>query len=221
MELLETMRVEAGGAIPLLDRHLARMANSAQILGFLCHSADLRAAIEREAIKQNEAVVFRLLLARDGKHELQVKPLPTGPITRLVLAQVRVNSADPMLRHKTTARAIYDQARAGLPPDTDAILMNERGEATETTIANIAVLRDGVWTTPQLSCGALPGTLRAQLLEEGKIVEGVIADFISGERIRCFNAVRRVYDPILHLSPQSSGASRPGGSDQDHIYNCV
>ena len=104
MELLETMRVEAGGAIPLLDRHLARIANSAQILGFLCHSAELRAAIKREAIKQKESVVFRLLLARDGSHELQVKPMPTNQITRLVLAPTRVNSADPMLRHKTTLK---------------------------------------------------------------------------------------------------------------------
>lgn len=191
------MRVEAGGAIPVLDRHLTRIANSAQILGFLCHSAELRAAIEREAIKQEAAVVFRLLLARDGSHELQVKPLPTERITRLVIAPVRVDSADPMLRHKTTARTLYDTARTGLPPDTDAILINERGEATETTITNIAVLRDGVWITPPISCGLLPGTMRARLLEEGITVEGVILDLLAGESVRCFNAVRGVFEAIL------------------------
>ena len=148
--------------------------------------------IEREAIKQNEPVVFRLLLARDGSHLLQVKPLPTGRITRLVLAPVRVNSADPMLRHKTTVRSLYDAARVGLPPESDAILINERGEATETTIANIAVLRDGKWITPPISCGVLPGTMRAQFLDEGKIIEGnVHADeLVSGEPILFFNAVR-------------------------------
>ncbi len=197
MELLETMRVEAGGATPLLDRHLARIANSAPILGFLCDSASLRAAIEQQAIKQKEPVVFRLLLARAGSHELQVKPPPATQITRLVLAQVRVNSADPMLRHKTTSRGIYDAARAGLPPDTDAILVNERGEATETTIANIAVLRGGQWTTPPISCGVLPGTMRAQLLEEGEIVEGQHS-LVPGESIRCFNAVRGVFDVSFH-----------------------
>lgn len=195
------MRVEAGGTMPLLDRHLARIANSAQILGFLCHSADLRAAIKRKAIKQNELCVFRLLLARDGSHELQVKPLPASQITRLVLSPTRVNSADPMLRHKTTARSLYDSARSGLPPDTDAILVNERGEVTETTIANIAVLRDGVWITPPISCGVLPGTMRAQLIEEGKIAEVVIPGLLSGEPVRCFNAVR--YEYYAHVEPHA------------------
>ncbi len=205
MELLETMRVEAGGAIPLLDRHLARIANSAQILGFLCHSAELRAAIKREAIKQKESVVFRLLLARDGSHELQVKPMPTNQITRLVLAPTRVNSADPMLRHKTTARSLYDTARVGLPPNADAILLNERGEATETTIANIAVLRDGVWITPPISCGALAGVMRAQLLDERKLVEAVIPALVPGDLIRCLNAVRSIYDASIEPRSQGSG----------------
>jgi branched-subunit amino acid aminotransferase/4-amino-4-deoxychorismate lyase len=197
MDLLETMRVEAGGAMPLLERHLERIANSAQILGFLCHSAELRVAIERAAIKQDEPVVFRLLLSRDGAHELQVKPLPTIQITRLVIAHTRVDSADPMLRHKTTARALYDNARAGSPPDTDVILVNERGHATEATIANIAVQRDGRWITPPISCGLLPGVMRAQLLHEGEIVEGVISELLAGESIRCFNAVRGLYDASI------------------------
>jgi para-aminobenzoate synthetase/4-amino-4-deoxychorismate lyase len=199
MDLLETMRVEAGGAMPLLERHLARLSASARHFDYRCHTTDLRAAILREAIKQNEAVVFRLLLARDGSHELQVRPLPKGRITRLVIADTRVDSADPMLRHKTTARGVYDAARAGLPADTDAILVNERGEATETTIANIAVLRNGV-DAPPVSCGLLPGVLRAQLLEEGKLVEGVLT-LVPGETIRCFNAVRGEFEAVLSSHP--------------------
>jgi branched-subunit amino acid aminotransferase/4-amino-4-deoxychorismate lyase len=195
MKLLETMRVEAGGAVPLLDRHLARIANSAQILGFLCRSAELRAAIEQEAIKQNEPTMFRLLLARDGAFELQLKPLTPLGITHLHLAERIVNSADPMLRHKTTDRAIYEGA-------TDAILVNERGEATETGIANIAVLRNGRWVTPPIACGLLPGTRRAQLLEDGEIVEGIIRTdaLVEGETVRHFNA-RGVFEAAFSANP--------------------
>ena len=78
----------------------------------------------------------------------------------------------------------------------DVILTNERGEVTETPIANIAVLRNHHWVTPMVSCGLLPGTMRANLLAEGHLVEGVIRvdELAPGETIRCFNSVRGVFD---------------------------
>ena len=196
MELLETMRVEAGGEIRLLDRHLGRIAGSAQYFGYGCDVGKLRREISAKARAQGESVVFRLLLSRDGGFEIQVRPLPVERVARLVLASIRVDSGDLMLRHKTTARDIYQRAKAGLGSDTDAILVNGRGEATETSIANIGVLRRGKWVTPPVACGLLPGTLRAELLEEGQIVEDVIPadELVAGEMVRCFNAVRGVFD---------------------------
>jgi para-aminobenzoate synthetase/4-amino-4-deoxychorismate lyase len=195
-QLLETMRVEADGTIRLLARHLERLGRSARYFGYAC-DAGLPGAILEATAQQSEAGMFRLLLARDGSFELQRKPLPKpGTPSHLVKARLRVNSADPILSHKTTARGIYEQARSGCDADTDVILINERGEATETTILNIAVLRGNQWVTPKLSCGVLPGTMRAQLLDEGQIVEGVVrADQLTpGEAIRCFNAIRGVFD---------------------------
>jgi branched-subunit amino acid aminotransferase/4-amino-4-deoxychorismate lyase len=197
MELLETMRVEAGGAIPLLPRHLERLGRSARFFGFLYDSDGIPAAILDAASRQTEPVVLRLVLSREGDFQIQQKPLPEpGMPSRLVLAKLRVNSADPLLRHKTTARSVYDRARNGHDPSADVILVNERGEVTETTIANIAVLRNGRWLTPPLSSGVLPGTMRAQLLDEAKIVEAVFHadDLVPGEPIRYFNAVRGVFD---------------------------
>jgi branched-subunit amino acid aminotransferase/4-amino-4-deoxychorismate lyase len=190
MQLLETMKVEPDGTIPLLERNLARISASAQVLGFSCEVGALRAAILEKA-KADRNTMFRLLLARDGAFELQLKPMIPFGISRLGLAARRVNSADPMLYHKTTNRTIYEGA-------TDAILVNERGEATETGIANIAVLRDGRWVTPAVGCGLLPGTRRAQLLDEGAIVEGIVRakDLVAGETIRFFNG-RGVFEAIF------------------------
>jgi para-aminobenzoate synthetase/4-amino-4-deoxychorismate lyase len=195
-QLLETMRVEPDGTIRLLARHLERLGRSARYFGYACDEG-LPGAILEKAAQQSEAAMFRLLLARDGSYELQRKPLPApGKPSRLVKARLRVNSAEPLLGHKTTARGVYERAAEGFDADTDVILVNERGEATETTIANIAVLRGNQWITPKLSCGVLPGTMRAQLLDEGQIVEGLVRadDLVPGETIRCFNAVRRVFD---------------------------
>lgn len=48
----------------------------------------------------------------------------------------------------------------------EVILLNERGEISECTSANIFVARDGQVYTPPLSSGCLPGVTRAVLIEE-------------------------------------------------------
>jgi para-aminobenzoate synthetase/4-amino-4-deoxychorismate lyase len=56
----------------------------------------------------------------------------------------------------------------------DVLLWNEDGEVTESTIANLVVEIDGELITPSLSSGLLPGTMRARLLRDGRIREGVV-----------------------------------------------
>lgn len=197
--LLETMRVDPGREIELLERHLARLARSAAAFGFQCDVNKVRETVLTEAARQTEPIVMRLLLDRSGVAECLYRPIPAGLHAGVRLAAAPVNSGDPFLANKTTARQVYDQARAGLPENLDALLFNERGEVTETTIANVAVLRNGTWVTPPVSCGLLAGTLREELLENGSIVEGVVgvAELVPGETIRCFNAVRGMYDVPL------------------------
>lgn len=207
-QLLETMRVSEG-EIVLLKRHMERIWRSAQALGFACDTDVVGEAIWTTAVRQTESVVLRFLLSRDGSYEIQVKPLPPeGRPAYLQLSSLIVDSNDPMLRHKTTARAVYAKAREGCAEEADALLVNERGEITETSILNVAVKRDGVWITPLVSCGLLPGTMRAELLDEGSIREGVIlaSDLVSGETIRCFNAVRGVMD-VPFQADASAGTS--------------
>ncbi len=119
----------------------------------------------------------------------------------MVLSPHRVRSEDEFLSHKTTARQVYAQAREGLPADADALLVNERGEVTETTIANVAIEREGVWVTPPVACGLLAGTMRAELLERGEVLERVISvgDLRPGMIVRCFNSVRGVYEVPLEM----------------------
>ncbi len=184
-QLLETMRVTPHG-IYLLDRHLQRLCESAAYFAFRCDPASLRTAIE----KTEAPCRLRLLLSPDGEYECDRGPLPVRNPERLRLSPIRVNSSDPFLYHKTTRRDIYGAA------GPEALLMNERDEITETGIANVAVLRGGKWVTPRTACGLLPGVMRAELLDTGEIVEGVVscADLRAGETIRCFNALRGVFD---------------------------
>ena len=79
------------------------------------------------------------------------------------------------------------------------LLWNERGEVTETCVANLAGRIDGEWVTPPLSCGLLNGTYRSWLLDEGVLRERVITrEMLSGAGgLQVFNSVRRIRQAVL------------------------
>jgi para-aminobenzoate synthetase / 4-amino-4-deoxychorismate lyase len=199
--LIETMRVSGSGDVFLLDRHLDRLSRSSDFFSFRCDVPEIRRSIVTAALPDTS---LRLTLSKDGELTLECKPLPQGHAERLILSSVRVNSSDEFLYHKTTNRAVYDAARRECDDRTDAILINERGEITETTILNIAVFRDGRWVTPRVSCGLLAGVMREELIERGEIVEDVIqaGDLRNGEMIRCFNGLRGVFEAKYRTSGQ-------------------
>ena len=103
-----------------------------------------------------------------------------------------VDAADPMLFHKTTARARYDEARDRFADADDVILVNTEGRVTETTRANIAIRTDGRWITPPLDDGLLPGCERAALLADGTLEEVSfgVEDLERAEAVGFLNSVR-------------------------------
>jgi para-aminobenzoate synthetase/4-amino-4-deoxychorismate lyase len=97
-----------------------------------------------------------------------------------------------MLFHKTTQRDLYLRRRRRFPDVDDVVMVNERGECTEVTTANLAIRQGNVWRTPPLSSGCLPGIARELLLERGEIEEGVIrpSDVRAADEIAVFNSLR-------------------------------
>jgi branched-chain amino acid aminotransferase len=55
----------------------------------------------------------------------------------------------------------------------EVVLLNERGEVSECTSANIFVAKDGQVYTPPISSGCLPGVTRAVLIEEVRPASGL------------------------------------------------
>jgi 4-amino-4-deoxychorismate lyase len=104
---------------------------------------------------------------------VETAPLPVAKLAwRVRVADARLRSDDPWLRVKTTERRAYDAARAALPEGVDeAVFLNERGAVCDGTITSVFVERAGELVTPPLSCGLLPGVLRAELIAEGRCQE--------------------------------------------------
>jgi 4-amino-4-deoxychorismate lyase len=166
--LIETMRFEPGTGILRRNLHAARLRNSARVLGLPGAEQVLMAL---EGVTASAPQRLRLELFADGSHEITRAPFvpAAGDTTwRIGLAHLaRLSSTDPILRHKTSKRAVYDAARAEHPRDSvdEVILLNEKDEVCEGTITNIFV-DDGSGTllTPPLSSGCLAGVLRTALI---------------------------------------------------------
>lgn len=190
-DLFETMRWTPEQGYFLLDGHLKRLCESAEFFGFPYDPAEVHRVLDRT---WPESRRVRLNLHRDGLFSLDSRPLDPKPgkIWRVALAPDPVDPEDPRLCHKTTWREPYERARTSRPGFDDVLLFNTRGELTESAIANVVVERDGRMLTPARGCGLLAGTLREQLLSEGRISEAVImADSLrGGERLWLINSVR-------------------------------
>ncbi len=97
----------------------------------------------------------------------------------LTVSPFRVNSQDPLLRYKTTnfLRNIVAKRFALEKGFDDAIFLNENGEITETTSANIFWIKGKYMFTPSVECGLLPGVTRKAVIQEAPkqgfiVVEG-------------------------------------------------
>jgi para-aminobenzoate synthetase / 4-amino-4-deoxychorismate lyase len=176
--LLETMRWEPGRGIRRMDLHLERLEWSAGRLGIPFHGDRIRQALydatggAGDPGDAGAALRVRLLLAADGVPGIDVSPIPPSPEpVRIAIDDDPVDPADPGLYIKTADRERYDRRRARHPHADDVLLINTRGEVTESTIANLVVQIDRrCWTSP-LASGLLPGVMRAELLARGRIAE--------------------------------------------------
>lgn len=193
--LIETLLFERGTGFVLLDAHLARLAASAAQLGFVLNAAAARAGLQTCAQeKQGERLRIRLVLQPDGEITVTGDPLAApvaGLVWRVALAQSRFEAGEPLLRHKTTLRDRYEGPLAQAGTD-EVIFLNERGELCEGARCNLFIARGDRLLTPPLACGLLPGTLRGQLLAEGKAEEALLtlADLHSAEAWFMGNSVR-------------------------------
>jgi para-aminobenzoate synthetase / 4-amino-4-deoxychorismate lyase len=130
----------------------------------------------------------------------------------VVWSQAAIVADDPARRHKTLDRALYDEASAwaGDAGVADVLFLNEHGRVAEGAISNVFVLgADGRWRTPPVADGALPGVLRAELIERGQAVEARLwpEDVITGSA-----AIGNALRGLRRVRVVNTGAWRPGSA---------
>lgn len=222
VEALETMRLDDGefaraarhlARMQRTARHFG-LAASAEALKL--RLADIARRHPRGAWR------VRLTLARDGTVGETIQALSPagvggtvdGTAVRIVggpgegagaeaplvvaLAAAPIDTRGPFaefIQHKTTRREVYEAFLQGKPVDCfDVLLFNRDGELTEGCLTNLALQRapDGPWLTPRAEAGLLPGTLREELLEQGRLREArlTLDDLRRAHALAVFNSVR-------------------------------
>lgn len=177
--LIETLRYSPRDGFVRLGRHLARMAGSAEKLGFRFAKGEAIAALEEEVYAATHDMRVRVTLDEEGTFAVSSAPLDKAPAQwRVRLSEHTMQSADVLLRHKTDWREDYerDLRRAAAEGFDEVLYRNERGELTEGSRSNLFVRLDGQLVTPPVACGLLDGCLRQEMLENGQCREAVLDD---------------------------------------------
>jgi para-aminobenzoate synthetase/4-amino-4-deoxychorismate lyase len=213
--LVETMKWEPGAGYWYLKEHLDRLEASARYCGY----GFRRPAVEDRLLAA--AAGFgdtpqRVRLSLDQRGDLllafEVMVDHTKPV-RVAVDDVPVDPTDWRLFHKTSMRNRYEQALRRHPEADDVLLVNNRGEVTEATVANVVVRKGSRWFTPPLSCGCLPGVMRGALLERGEVSEApiLVSDLGQVDQVELVNSVRgRVPAILVDAAGVTEARRRPG-----------
>jgi para-aminobenzoate synthetase / 4-amino-4-deoxychorismate lyase len=202
-KILETMYWD--GAYRHLEDHIVRMKESAEYFDFCFDEFKVRSALQNLTARLTSAPQrVRMTLGRDGTLELEHRDYIDERFGRVRISNQPVSSTDRFLFHKTTNRGLYDSEIlvARRARCDDALFFNEKGELTEGTIHNVFVVKDGIWRTPPVSCGLLPGTCRGQILRDRpnacEVTLG-LNDLLEADGIYLCNSVRGMYPVVLSL----------------------
>ena len=230
--VFSTLKIHQG--VPFaLERHWARLTRDAELI-----HVELPVDIETvrhgfdELLTRNQAgeatariCIFR---SRGGRWE-GASPAPVSdwviltddlaPGPGSVALQVRENgrhAASPFVGAKTlswsTNLTMYEDAtKAGFG---EVILLNERGEVTECTSANIFATKNGVTRTPPLSSGPLPGVTRAIMLgeiEAPPVEEKVLTldDLYEADEVFITSTTRELL-PVHQILDRAIASPSPG-----------
>jgi para-aminobenzoate synthetase/4-amino-4-deoxychorismate lyase len=194
-DLIETMAFDPVGGIALLERHLERMRASAEAFGIRFDRHGVRNELQAATFRLRHPAKVRLLLSPDGRIAIGTAPMPEvalDPVT-VALATRQVAPRDFRLAHKTTDRRPWPRVAGAW----ETVYIDADGYLTEGSFTSIFVPGpDGVLRTPPLTCGILPGVLRAELIASGRAVEAELRPEDLSDGFFLGNALRGLVSAV-------------------------
>ena len=196
--LIETLRFDQAVGFVREDLHLTRMARSATAFDIPFDEEAAKTKL-RDGVRGSTSVLrVRLFLNESGRFVCSCQSLgPDASHWRYAISDKRVQSTDPLLRHKIDWRAFYDDEYTALHKQTECdevLFLNERGEIVEGSRTNVFLRFGDSLVTPPLDAGPLDGVLRRALLDDpaARCREGrlTLADLGKADSISFGNSLR-------------------------------
>lgn len=197
--LFETMHASKAHACRHLSRHLQRLRASAKYFGFPFDEKSITQALQDFCANLAPELEFRLRLTLHPNDEFELNSGLLQPLSANVKVLLATQSCatDPLfLRHKSTVREQYDLAwkTAEAQGAFDMLFFNQQGYLTEGGRSNVFLLKNGVWNTPPLSDGVLPGVMRSVLLDDPAIPtcekQLTVTDVFAADEVMLCNSLR-------------------------------
>ena len=232
------------GAIIQEQEHMERLVESGRRLYMDLHATAeelgrrMRETVAAAEVSPDEDAYIRLMITRGAgplgldfrKIEKQSVVVIVAPANRPTPeAWERGLTFALVARQRNPQRALDPGAKTGnylnnvlalheakLKGADDALMLNDRGEVTEATTANIYVVTRGGLVTPPLEAGILRGTTRTRILELCQ-VNGIptreaslhVEDVRRAEEVFVSSSVRGIL-PVVSLDEGTVANGRPG-----------
>ena len=217
---LELPTAELEETLPLVELypryrgHRARLLAAAYSLGFSFDEQafesmlwQVKAEVRQKVPVNSEVKSYRVRIDLEHNGSLRSSWSALPPLAdrvALVWSTERLDSFNPLLRYKTSARSLYDAAieAAVAQQAFDALFCNQAGLVCEGGRSNVFVKEGHRLLTPPVRCGLLPGVLREELLARGEASESLltISDIKAASRegrLRVGNALRGLMPAYL------------------------
>ena len=185
--------------------HLERLKKSALLLFGHFDYLSIVNKLNSYIIKENISHKVKIKYFNDKSIEIEHFTISkkVNNIQLIKISEVKINSKNFLLQHKTSFRKIYDEEYLKIKSFfIDSIFSNEKNEITEGCISNIFILKDNEYLTPPLMCGLLPGIYRNKLLSKfPKLFKEKIfytEDLLNAKKIFICNSVRGIIRVRLH-----------------------
>ncbi|CAA9339348.1 MAG: Aminodeoxychorismate lyase [uncultured Lysobacter sp.] len=213
--VFETMRAHCG-ALPWWERHWGRLAAGAHRLGL---------SLPPEALVIEQAMgllaggggVLRLQVTRGrggrgyaaaaggvptwalSRHEVPVTP-PEGIVLRWCETRLALQPLLAGIKHCNRLEQVMARNEWSDPGIHEGLVCSLEGDVVSATAANLFVLRDGEWLTPQVDRCGVAGVCRAWAIDALQARQARIptADVASAESLFVCNAVRGIL-PVARL----------------------
>ncbi|WP_456395851.1 aminotransferase class IV [Desulfurobacterium sp.] len=219
-ELFETVKVENGKAT-FIEKHYDRIKKSAEILKFPFNvsTENFRKIIENTAPDFGSYLV-KFSLFVNGDFSVSFRRCTVPNEISLVFFEGLRRKNDLLSRHKTSSiyESIIAIQAARERGFTEAIIFDTQGFISETAFGNLFFVKNGVFFTPSLATGCLPGTRRALTIKILKkmgipVFEGFFTkeDILKADEVLVTSArydvasVRKIEDRLFEINGKSWG----------------